>query len=173
MTAGIVIAIIVVALLFYVASKPNQFRIERSLLIDATSDKLYAQLIDFHRWDAWSPWAKLDANMKTTFSGAAQGVGAVYEWLGNNKVGQGRMEIIEAQPLASLKIKLDFLKPFAAHNVAEFSLTSQTSGTLVSWTMYGPSPFISKLMSLFFNMDKMVGRDFERGLDNLRRVVQS
>lgn len=172
MSVLLVVVAAIAALLIYAASKPDQFRIERSAMVHAQPDKIFALLQDFHEWPHWSPWAKLDPDMKVTFSGAAQGVGSVYEWLGNNKVGQGRMEVLEVTSPTFVRIKLDFLKPFEAHNTAEFTLTQQTGGTQVTWAMFGVSPFMSKVMSLVFNMDKLVGRDFERGLSNLRRAVE-
>jgi uncharacterized protein YndB with AHSA1/START domain len=167
-----IVVVIVVGVLIYASNRPNQFRIERSLGIHAAPEKVFAYLIDFHQWHAWSPWANLDPNMQATFSGAEQGIGAVHEWKGNNKVGQGRMEIVGAIPPNQLRIKLDFFKPFEAHNTAEFTLQTRDGGTHVTWAMFGPSPFISKLMSLFFNMDKLIGRDFERGLSSLKLLAE-
>lgn len=122
---------------------------------------------DFHRWTAWSPWEKLDPAMTRTYSGSPAGVGAVYEWAGSSKVGQGRMEILESSP-SRIKIKLDFVKPIEGHNIAEFTLEPQGSDTRVTWAMSGPSPFLSKLIGIFINMDTMIGKDFEQGLSNLR-----
>ncbi|MGD9842828.1 MAG: SRPBCC family protein [Steroidobacteraceae bacterium] len=169
------VGLIVIALgvfLFFVANRPDTFRLQRSLSIKASPEKVFALLNDFHQWGAWSPWEKLDPAMTRTFSGANSGVGAIYEWHGNKKVGKGRMEIIESSPSHLLRIKLDFLAPFEAHNTAEFTLQPQADGTNITWAMYGPSPFISKLMTMFFSMDKMVGGDFERGLTNLKQLAE-
>ena len=135
-------------------------------------EKIFANLNDFHQWPAWSPWAKLDPQMQSTYSGAATGSGAIYEWQGNSKVGSGRMEIVESSPNGVLKIKLDFLKPFEAHNIAEFTLQPQGTQTQVTWAMYGPSPYISKLMTTFVSMDSMVGGDFAKGLAMLKQVSE-
>jgi uncharacterized protein YndB with AHSA1/START domain len=110
--------------------------------------------------------------MKRSFSGTPSGKGTVYEWAGTGKVGAGRMEILDAPPPSKIVIKLDFLKPFEGHNTAEFTLQTQGDATQVSWVMYGPAPFISKLMGVFFNMDKLIGADFESGLANLKRVAE-
>jgi hypothetical protein len=127
---------------------------------------------DFHSWETWSPWAKLDPTMKTVYSGAPSGVGSIYEWEGNSKVGKGRMEVTSIQP-AKTSIKLDFLKPFEGHNTADFVLEPAGSGTRVTWVMYGPLNFIpGKLMSVFTTMDKMIGDDFQRGLANLKAAAE-
>ncbi len=173
--ATIVVVLLVVAvaaLLIIAALKPGAFRIQRSAIIKAPPDKIYPHINDFHNWGSWSPWEKLDPALKRTYSGAASGRGAVYEWEGNKQVGKGRMEIIQATPSSKIEIKLDFLKPFEAHNTAEFSLEPQGDATNVSWAMHGRQPFLIKVMSLFFSMDKMVGKDFEAGLANLKTITE-
>ncbi len=167
-----VIVVALIALLLYAATRPNSFRIQRSLRINAAPDRLFALLNDFRQWSGWSPWEKMDPDMQRTFSGPDVGVGTVYEWQGNKKVGKGRMEILESSPSTRLRIKLDFFSPFEAHNTTEFTLQPQSNGTDVIWTMYGPSPFMSKLMGVVFNMDKLVGGDFERGLTNLKVLAE-
>ena len=167
-----VIVVAVIALLLYAATCPNSFRVQRSLRINAAPDRLFALLNDFRQWSGWSPWEKMDPNMQRTFSGPDVGVGTVYEWQGNKKVGKGRMEILESSPSTRLRIKLDFFSPFEAHNTTEFTLQPQSNGTDVIWIMYGPSPFMSKLMGVVFNMDKLVGGDFERGLTNLKVLAE-
>ncbi len=165
------IAIIIVLLgvvLGVAASKPNEFTVRRSARIRATPDRIFPQVNDFHNWAAWSPWEKLDATMTKSFSGATNGRGAVYEWEGNSKVGKGRMEITDVSAPRKVVIKLDFMKPFTAHNTAEFTFEPQGDSTDVTWTMRGASPFITKLMGVFMNMDKMIGRDFDAGLANLK-----
>ena len=168
----ITVFVLLAALMFYVATRPASFRIQRSIHIAAPSEKLFAYLIDLHNFDAWSPWAPLDPAMRKTHSGAASGVGASYEWQGNNKVGHGRMEIVEAVAPERVLIKLDFLKPFEAHNMAEYLLAERDSETEFTWAMYGPNNFLSKVMGLFFNMDKMVGAQFEQGLAALKTVAE-
>ncbi len=167
-----VIVVAVIALLLYAATRPNSFRIQRSLRINAAPDRLFALLNDFRQWSGWSPWEKMDPDMQRTFSGPDVGVGTVYEWQGNKKVGKGRMEILESSPSTRLCIKLDFFSPFEAHNTTEFTLQPQGNGTDIIWAMYGPSPFMSKLMGVVFNMDKLVGGDFERGLTNLKALAE-
>ncbi len=166
-----IFAVVVVAILVVAATKPATFHVERSTTIAATPDKISPLVDDFHNWDQWSPWAHLDPNMQVSYSGAAAGAGAVYEWQGNKKVGKGRMEILTAEPTAT-SIQLDFLSPFESHNRSKFVLQPQGNVTRVTWTMDGPNTFMSKLMSVFVSMDKMIGKDFEAGLGNLKSVAE-
>jgi uncharacterized protein YndB with AHSA1/START domain len=167
-----VIAAVVIVVLILAAAKPDVFRIERKIDIKATPEEIFAHLEDFHLWAAWSPWEKLDPAMTRSFSGAPSGKGAGYAWQGNKKVGRGSMEILEAAMPSRLIIKLDFFEPFEAHNTAEFSLAAGGQETTVTWAMFGPSPFMMKVMHVFMNMDKMVGKDFEEGLNNLKNVAE-
>jgi hypothetical protein len=179
----VLFSIIVVAfavLIAWAASRPNQFRVERGTVIQASPEQVFEHLDSFARWSAWSPWEKLDPAMKRHYSGPERGVGAAYHWIGNKQVGEGKMEIIEVKSFRKLKVKLDFIKPFTAHNTAEFILRplpsdppTQNPACHISWAMYGPSPFISKLMGLFFNMDKLIGKDFESGLASLKSLAES
>ena len=141
--------------------------------IKAAPEKIFPLINDFHRWSAWSPWEKMDPNLKRTHSGAASGKGAVYEWEGNKKVGQGRMEIVESTPPSRVQIKLDFFKPFEAHNTAEFTLAGEGGATNVTWAMHGSMPYMMKVMSVFMNMDKMVGKDFEAGLASMKGLAET
>jgi hypothetical protein len=170
------VAIAVVALLVVVlgiaAAKPNEFRIQRTARINAAPDRIFPNIADFHRWADWSPYEKMDTAMSKTHSGAASGPGSIYEWEGNNKVGKGRMEILEASAPTKVTVKLDFMKPFVAHNTAEFRLEPQGASTDVTWAMYGARPYVVKVMSIFFNMDELVGKDFESGLANLKTVAE-
>ena len=170
----IVLPIIVVlaSLLIFAATRPDTFLIQRGVSIKAPPEKVFAILSDFHRWEAWSPWEKLDPALKRTYSGTPSGTGTIYAWEGNSKVGAGRMEIVEALPPSVIIIKLDFLRPFEGHNIAEFTLQGQGDFTYVSWVMHGPSPYISKLIGIFMSMDSMVGKDFEAGLANLKNVAE-
>jgi hypothetical protein len=145
--------------------------VERSLAVRATGADVLAQLQDFRRWTAWSPWEAIDPSMQRSYSGEASGTGAVYAWTGSGKAGAGRMEIQEVSANRVL-IRIDFFKPFSAHNTVEFTLAPQADSTQLTWAMYGPSPFVSKLMGLVFNMDKLVGRDFEKGLANLQALLE-
>jgi hypothetical protein len=179
----IVIAVVVVvaAVLAYAATRPDSFRIERRITIDTPPDRVAPLVADFNAWRAWSPYEGRDPDMRRTLSGAPAGKGAVYQWEGNNQVGQGRMEVLESTP-GRILIKLDFIKPFAANNTAEFTFTpvdrpigpmaSNVPTTDVIWAMFGPSPFMSKLMGVFINIDRMVGKDFEAGLANLKAKAE-
>ena len=171
-TIALIVAVAIAALAFYATTRPATFRVERSASIKAPPDKIFPFLNDFHQWGAWSPWDKLDPAMQRTHSGSPQGNGAVYEWLGNSKVGQGRMEIIEASASTKVSIKLDFIKPFEGHNTAEYTLVPSGDTTQVTWAMYGPAPFVSKLMGVFVSMDSMIGKDFEAGLANLKAAAE-
>lgn len=171
-TILIVVVVLVAAVLIYAATKPDQFRIQRTASISAPAEKIFPLINDFHTWSAWSPWEKLDLAMKKTHSGAPQGKGAVLEWDGNKDVGTGRMEVLESIPSSKILIKLDFLKPFEAHNQAEFTLAPNTGSTQVTWAMYGPQPYIVKVMGLFCSMDKMVGGQFEKGLADLKALAE-
>lgn len=168
----IVVMLAIAALLIVVATRPASFRVQRSIRINAPRETLFAYVSEIRNFDNWSPWAALDPAMRKTFSGPAGGIGAVYEWQGNAKVGQGRMEIIDAVAPARVVIKLDFLKPFEAHNTAEYLLAAGDEGTEFTWVMHGPNSFMSKVMSLFFSMDKMVGAQFEQGLASLKALAE-
>lgn len=169
---AIVLALLIAAILIYAATKPDSFRLERSTHIKAPPEKIFVLIDDFKQWEAWSPWEKIDPALKRTYSGAASGVGAIYEWNGNKDIGQGRMEIIESTPPAKVSLKLDFVTPFEAHNFVDFSLSAEGDSTTVTQAMYGPSPYISKLMTIFFSMEKMVGDRYEEGLDNLKTLAE-
>jgi uncharacterized protein YndB with AHSA1/START domain len=161
---------LIAALIARAAVQPNTFRVERTATINATPDRVFPLLNDFRKWKSWSPWEDLDPAMKRKHSGASAGRGAVYEWDGSRKVGRGRMEITESVPHIRLIIKLDFLKPFEAHNTTQFKLTPSGDATSITWAMSGASPFLMRLM--VFNMDRLVGRDYEKGLASLKRLVE-
>jgi uncharacterized protein YndB with AHSA1/START domain len=171
-TIAIVIAVLVVvplaAVLIFAATKPDTFRVQRATSIKAPPEKIFPLIADFHGWGAWSPYEKLDPAMKRAFSGAGNGKGAVYEWDSDGKAGRGRMEITDAPAPSKVTIKLDFFKPFEAHNIAEFTLEPRGDTTDITWAMHGPSLYIAKVMGVFFNMDRMIGKDFETGLANLK-----
>jgi hypothetical protein len=166
------VGITAVLVLVLALTKPDTFRVERALAVKAPADAVYPLVADFHRWTSWSPYEGRDPAMKRTFGGPEQGRGATYAWDGNNNVGAGRMEILEAGTPSKLRIKLDFERPFEGHNTAEFTFVPQGDATLVTWAMYGPAPFLSKLMQVFINMDTMIGKDFETGLANLKRLTE-
>lgn len=167
-----VVVVLAAALLVVASRQPDHFQVQRSASIHAAPQAIYRHLEDFQAWSAWSPWEKLDPAMKRTFSGPASRPGASYAWEGNGDVGAGRMEIVEVSPPERLVIRLDFLKPFEAHNTITFDLKGEGDRTYVTWTMVGPSPLVSKVMGLFMSMDAMIGKDFEAGLANLKRVAE-
>ena len=168
---GIVI-ILVAAILILALTKPDNFSVQRTVAIKAPPEKILPLIEDFHSWASWSPWKNVDPNMKKTYTGAAAGKGAVYEWEGNMAVGKGRMEITEVIPNSAVTIKLDFEKPMEGHNIAKFSLTPNGDATTVTWAMHGPANFMSKMMQVFMSMDKMIGKQFETGLANLKAVAE-
>jgi len=167
LTVVALIVVAVVAVVGLAATRPDQFKVERSVSMAVPPEAAYAQVVDFHAWERWSPWAKLDPTMKATYSGAPSGVGASYHWVGDDKVGEGRMTITEVAPPSRVAIRLEFLKPFAATNDTAFAFAPEGAGTRVTWTMSGKNEFLGKVMSLFVNMDQMIGRDFEKGLAQL------
>lgn len=164
--------VVVVGLVGYAASKPDTFRVSRSITVQAPPEKIAAQVNDFHAWKAWSPFEARDPELKRTFSGPPSGVGSVYAYEGNAKVGSGRMEILELTPQATL-VDLQFLKPMESHNTATFHYEPQGEWTRVTWQMDGPMTLVSKIMDVVFNMDRMVGPDFETGLANLKRLAEA
>ncbi|TWT11479.1 SRPBCC family protein [Reyranella sp. CPCC 100927] len=169
---GGVIVIAIVGVLAYAATRPDTFRVQRSATIKAPPEKIFALLNDFHRYGEWSPYEKLDADMKRVHSGAPSGKGAAYAWESSGKAGIGRMEITESSPTSKIQINLDFVKPFTAHNKVEYTLQTKGDATEVTWAMYGDSPYISKLMGVFFNFDKLVGDDFETGLATIKTIAE-
>ena len=169
---GLIIVALIVALLIYAATRPDTFRLQRSITMNAPPGRVFPLINDFHQWPLWSPWEKMDPNMRKTHSGATQRRGAVYEWDGNKNVGTGRSEIVESVPPSTVKIKLDFFKPFEAHNTAEFTLDSRDGSTNVTWAMQGPQPYMMKVMSIIMNSDKMVGGQFGTGLGNLKALAE-
>jgi polyketide cyclase/dehydrase/lipid transport protein len=168
----IVLLVLIGAVLVFGASRPDAFRVQRTAHIRASPGKIAPFIEDFHRWGTWSPWESLDPAMKRTYSGAPRGVGAVHEWEGNRNVGAGRMQITEVAP-TRITIALDFLRPFAAHNVATFTLVPSGEGTQVTWAMDGRHAYVAKVVGLFVNMDRMVGSYFETGLARLRTATEA
>jgi uncharacterized protein YndB with AHSA1/START domain len=167
------VVVLVSALLIYAASKPDTFRVQRAMSIKAPPEKIFALINDLHRWRTWSPYERKDPAMKKTLGGATEGKGAVYEWEGNKDVGKGRMEITDTSPPSRVVIALDFVKPFEAHNIVEFTLEPNGNATNVTWAIHGPSPYFPKLMCIFVNMDSMIGNDFEAGLASLKAVAET
>lgn len=169
----IVLVLGIAVVLLLAQRKPDTFRVQRTAAIDAPPEKIFSMIADFRQWRAWSPWEGRDPNLQRSYSGAASGKGAVYEWRGNRNIGAGRMEILDAPTPSRVIIKLDFLKPFEGHNIAEFTLLPQGGSTTVTWLMHGPAPLLSKVMQVFMNMDDMIGKDFAAGLARLKRVAET
>lgn len=165
-------AVVIGGFLAFVATRPDEFTVKRTVEINAPADQIFPLVNDFHNWVAWSPYEKLDAGMTRTIDGAASGTGAHYAWSGNDKVGQGQMTITASNASQLIVIKLEFEKPFKATNTAEFTFSTHGSHTDVTWAMSGQNNFIGKAMCVFMDMDKMVGKDFEQGLANLKAVVE-
>lgn len=173
MSILIVAVLLVAGLALFISTRPDEFRVERSALIQAPAAAAFARVNDFHQWPQWSPWAKRDPAMQVEYAGAERGVGAIQRWAGNKEVGKGSATIIDSQADEHLRIQLEFLEPFRASNLAEFRFTPEAGGTRVTWSMSGRNGFIGKAMGLIFNMDKMVGGDFEQGLVSLKALAEA
>jgi hypothetical protein len=169
---AVVLAIAIAIVLILAATKPATLRVQRVITVKASPDKIFPLINDFHQWVSWSPYEHKDPAMKRSYSGAESGKGAVYGWEGDKNVGSGRMEILETSAPTKIVIKLDFFTPFEAHNTAEFTMLPQGDATNVTWLMHGPAPFMSRVMQVFMNLDKMIGKDFEVGLANLKRLTE-
>jgi hypothetical protein len=169
---AVILAVAIAIILILALTKPDTFSIRRAATVKAPAVKIFPLINDFRQWGSWSPYETKDPAMKRTFSGAESGKGAVYAWDGNNNVGCGRMEILDASAPSKIVIKLDFFKPFEAHNTAEFTMLPQGGATNLTWLMHGPAPFMSKVMQVFINIDNMVGKDFEVGLANLKKLTE-
>ena len=169
---AVVLVIAIAIILILAATKPDTFSVQRATTVKAPPEKIFPLINDFHQWGTWSPYENKDPAMKRSYSGAASGQGAVYAWEGNKNVGSGRMEILEASAPSKIVIKLDFFTPFEGHNTAEFTMLPHGDATNVTWLMHGPLPFMGKIMHVFINIDRMVGKDFEIGLANLKRLTE-
>jgi len=173
---ALVIVVLVAAVLVYAATRPGTLHVQRVASVNAPPEKIFPLVNDFHTWSTWSSYEKIDPAMKRTYSGAANGKGAVYEWEGNSMVGQGRMEITDTSHPSRVTIKLDFVKPLEGHNVAQFTMVpegDEGGATTVTWTMDGPTPYVGKLIGVFVNMDTMIGKEFETGLANLKAIAET
>lgn len=172
---AIIAVLVVIALAVVVTlamTKPGTFSVTRATTVKAPPEKIFPLIDDFRQWTTWSPWENKDPAMTRSYDGETRGKGAVYGWQGNNSVGSGRMEILEVCPPSKIVIKLDFFKPFEGHNTAEFTMLPQGDVTRVSWLMHGPASLMSRMMQVFVNLDAMIGRDFEAGLANLKRLTE-
>jgi len=174
MVIKILLGLVVLGVVFavIVSMRPTDFRITRTASIAAPASVVFGQVNDLHKWNDWSPWAKMDPNAKNSFEGPLSGVGSKMSWDGNNKVGAGSMTITDSHPNDLVRLRLEFLKPFAATNTAEFTFTPQGQQTLVTWSMSGKNNFMGKAIGLFMDCDKMVGGQFEQGLANMNSIVQ-
>jgi uncharacterized protein YndB with AHSA1/START domain len=168
----LLLTVALIGLVIVIATRPNDFRYTRSATIAAPPEVLFGKINDLHQFQTWNPWAKVDAAAKITYSGPEQGEGAAYSWAGNNEVGEGTMTITESKPNELVRARMDFKKPFAAINTAEFTFKPVAGGTEVSWAMFGPNNFIGKAIGLCIDCDKMVGTQFEAGLENLRKQTE-
>ena len=175
MLKKILIALVAIVVVFVgvVAMQPSDFRIVRTATMSAPASAVFAQVNDFHNWEEWSPWAKLDPAAKNSFEGPSAGTGAIFRWAGNKEVGEGSMTITESRPSDLIRIKLEFLKPFAGTNTAELTFKPEGNQTAVTWSMAGENNFIAKAVCLFMNRDKMVGGKFEEGLARMKSVVEA
>lgn len=169
----IVVAVVLVGLLGVIAMQPNEYRVERTKAIDAPAEVVFAQIDDFRLWEKWSPWERLDPNMKKTYSGPEHQVGASYAWQGNKDVGSGNMTVVEREAPTALAVRLEFIEPFASVAQNGFSLFGANDSTQITWWMEGENDFMGKAFSLFMNMDTMIGGDFERGLESLKTVSEA
>ncbi len=168
---ALALAVVVAVFAAFVATRPAAFRVERSVVVPADPAFVYAQVADFHRWDAWSPWAKLDPAMKVEYGGPPSGAGATYAWKGNDKAGQGKMTILSATPDREVDLRVDFVKPWEQTNGMRFTFAPADGGTRVTWALTGDFDFVGKAFSVFMSIDKAVGPDFEKGLAALQRVA--
>jgi len=170
----LVLAIGIGGFAVFVATRPDSYKVERTAKIEAPADVVFAQLDNFKAWSEWSPWDKLDPNMKKTFEGPAQGVGASYSWQGNDKVGKGKMTVTEVTPPTAIAYRLEFIEPFASVAQTRFSVKPEgDKAAAVTWAMEGKNNFIGKAFGVFMDMDKMIGKDFDKGLGSLKTIVEA
>lgn len=168
---GMGLLLVIAVILVVAATRPDTFRMERSIVINAPPDKVFAILSDFHQWTEWSPWEKLDPAMTRKYSGPSSGKGAVYAWQGNSQVGEGQCAITEVFPSSKILMQLDYVKPFKAHNLVEFRLQPSSTGTQVTWALSGRNNYVAKLMSMLFT-ERMLGKMFDQGLMNLKTLAE-
>jgi uncharacterized protein YndB with AHSA1/START domain len=174
-TLGVIVGLVVVAvagLLLYATTKPDVFRIERSVVINAPPEKIFPLITDLRQWPAWSPYEKKDPAMKRSYGVVTRGRGAIYEWDGDGNVGSGKIIITESAQPSLVRLDLDMIRPFAAHNIVEFRLEPQGDATKVSWMMNGAIPYPAKVVHVLFDMDQMVGKDFVDGLASLKAAAE-
>ena len=168
-----ILAFIIAAILLFAATRPDVFHIQRSLTVQASPEKVFPLINDLHQWPLWAPQDKEDPSMKRTYSGAASGTGAISDWSGSGNTGRGRMTITESVPSKQITIQVDWVRPFTARNMNQFTLEAQGASTRISWSMQGPNLYFMKVMSVFTNMDRVMGQHFETGLANLKLVAET
>ena len=168
----IVVIVAVLAVLAVATTKPDTLSVQRSIRINASPESVFEWINDLHRWEEWSPWARRDPNMTATYSGAASGLGAIYEWRGNNEVGQGRMEITNSSPASHVALNLEFMKSFASTAQVEFALATDGDYTDLTWSMLSPNSFVAKVFSVFWDMEAMIGKEYKTGLATLKTLVE-
>ena len=169
----IALAVIIAVLGIVVAIQPAEFAVARSAIMSAPPQVVFAQVDDLRKWEGWNPWQKVDPAMKLTFAGPPTGPGASYSWAGNKDVGEGRLTITESRPNDLVRIKLEFMKPFTATNIATFTFKPEGNQTAVTWSMEGHNNYLAKALHLFMNMDSMVGGQFEKGLADMKKVAEA
>jgi hypothetical protein len=169
----IALAVIIVVFVIIVATRPSEFAVTRTANTSAPAAVVFTFVNDLHKWEAWSPWAKLDPAAKNSFEGPPSGTGAIFAWSGNNKVGEGRMTITESRPSEFIRFNLEFMRPFKGTNTAEFTFKSRGNQTVITWSMSGKNNFISNTFGLFVDCDKMIGGQFEKGLADLKSVSEA
>jgi uncharacterized protein YndB with AHSA1/START domain len=167
------LAVVIVVLVIVIATRPSKFHLERSIAIAAPPEVVFAQVNDFHAWTGWSPWEKMDPQLKRTYDGASSGAGAIYAWTGNAKVGGGRMTIQRSDRPSQIVIKLEFFKPWKATNTATFTFVPEAGGTKLTWAMDGTNNFMAKGFHMVMDFDKLVGADFERGLASIKSLAEA
>ena len=168
-----VLAVLLVVLIVVVSTRPSEYKVARSTVVNAPAATVFPQVNELKKWEAWNPWGKIDPNMKLTYSGPASGVGAVYAWVGNSDVGEGQGTIMESRPNELVQLKLEFFKPMAGVGTAAFTFKPQGDKTEITWTMSGQNNFIGKAMCMIMNMDKMIGSQFEKGLADLKAAAET
>lgn len=171
LATAVVLALAITVVVLVALTKPDEFQVQRTATLDAPVESVFGLVNDFTRWPDWSPWEDLDPDMRREFSGAGEGVGAVYAWDGNRDAGVGRMEIVESRRPTHVRIQLDFERPMSSNNITTFDFAPEGERTRVVWSMQGPNPFPFKVMQVFMDMDTLVGRDFERGLAQLEAAA--
>ncbi|RRS04811.1 polyketide cyclase [Aquabacterium soli] len=170
---ALILAVALAALLLYAATRPDTFAVQRSALIQASPDKLFPLINDLHQFNTWNPYARKDPAMRIDYRGPASGPGAAFDFSGNKDAGKGSIEVTGGQAPTRVDMRLDMVEPFEGHNQIAFTLTPQGQATQVTWAMHGPSPYLSKVIGIFLDMDHMIGRDFEAGLARLKATAET